>query len=117
VEIGALKQSHGGTLLADRKSPASSADARAADVASGGSDSPHAGAREEASARALPSDRLWTISEAAAFFGMGTGWVREHVPAVLLPGQGERRAVRYLPDTCRALARQFESCVEVIAAR
>jgi hypothetical protein len=57
----------------------------------------------------LPTDRLWTISEAAAFFGMGAGWVRQHVPAVILPGQGERRAVRYLPETCRALARQFET--------
>ena len=57
----------------------------------------------------LPADRLWTISEAARFFGMGQGWVRVHVPAVLLPGQGERRAVRYLPETCRALAKRFQT--------
>jgi len=57
----------------------------------------------------LPSDRLWTVGEAAAFFGMGRGWVREHVPAVILPGQGDRRAVRYRPETCRGLAKKFET--------
>jgi len=57
----------------------------------------------------LPSDRLWMVGEAAAFFGMGTGWVREHVPAVILPGRGDRRAVRYRPETCRALAQKFET--------
>ena len=57
----------------------------------------------------LPSDRLWRIGEAAHFFGMGEGWVREHVPAVILPGEGERRAVRYLPQTCYELARQLQT--------
>jgi hypothetical protein len=57
----------------------------------------------------LPADRLWKVGEAATFFGMGEGWVREHVPAVILPGQGERRAIRYRPETCRALAKQFET--------
>lgn len=57
----------------------------------------------------LPYDRLWAVGEAATFFGMGTGWVREHVPAVILPGQGDRRAVRYRPETCRALAKKFET--------
>ena len=57
----------------------------------------------------LPADRLWTITEAAVFFGMGQGWVRAHVPAVLLPGQGERRAVRYLPQTCHQFALRFQT--------
>ena len=57
----------------------------------------------------LTDDRLWTIEQAAQFFHMGAGWVREHVPAVILPGQGDRRAVRYRPETCRHLARQFET--------
>lgn len=64
---------------------------------------------EQSANRSLPADRLWMIGEAATFFGMGAGWVREHVPAVILPGQGDRRAVRYRPETCRALAQQFET--------
>jgi hypothetical protein len=58
---------------------------------------------------ALPSDRLWTIEEAARFFGTGTGWVRAHVPAVLLPGDGSRRQVRFRPETCREIAARCET--------
>lgn len=57
----------------------------------------------------LPTDRLWTIVEAACFFQKGPDWVRANVPAVLLPGEGDRRSVRFLPETCKAFARQHQT--------
>lgn len=68
------------------------------------------------SAQPLPNDRLWRVGEAALFFGMGEGWVREHVPAVILPGEGERHAVRYLPQTCHELARQLQTSNKNLAS-
>jgi len=64
--------------------------------------------RSPAIALPLPTDRLWHIEEAAHFFGMGPGWVRQHIPAICLPSAGARGAIRFSPQTCHALAEQFQ---------
>jgi hypothetical protein len=66
--------------------------------------------RLEASQRqaALPTDRLWTEKQAAAYLGMSERWMRDSdVPKVLLPGKGTARAaaVRYESDEVKAYAR------------
>ncbi|HET9948788.1 MAG TPA: hypothetical protein VFQ22_07690 [Longimicrobiales bacterium] len=56
----------------------------------------------------LPMDRLWEMPEAMRFFGAAESWVRQHVPAVELPGKGGRPMLRYRPSTCHEIARRFE---------
>lgn len=64
---------------------------------------------EDARPPALPADRLWSEAQAAAYFQKGPGWLHAHVPCVALPSAGRRRARRYRPETCRALAGQWET--------
>ena len=61
---------------------------------------------------ALPTDRLWTVREAAAYLSVSERYLRESsCPRVLLPGNGPRgvQLVRYDPAEVNAWEQQWRT--------